>query len=87
MISSISNMCIATLTRMAATLGSGKNLKYGRKISDSVTKVMELMIPDTRQVAPLFTLSAVLARAAVAGMPPNIPANTFATESAKTSFR
>jgi hypothetical protein len=86
-ISSTSIIRIAEFTRIAAMLGRGRNLKYGRNTSESATTLKEHMMAEIRDVAPLLMFSAVRARAAVAGMPPKMPAKMLAREIAKTSRR
>ena len=54
---------------------------------DRKVTAAEQMMPDTREVAPLLTLRAVRARAAVPGIPPKHPATTLAMERARTSCR
>mmetsp|Transcript_6795 Transcript_6795/g.20189 ORF Transcript_6795/g.20189 Transcript_6795/m.20189 type:complete len:222 (+) Transcript_6795:283-948(+) len=68
-----------------ATTGSGRyRATWWRNLAIMYT-VNALITPDTREVAPLWMLSDVRARAAVHGKPPASPQKTLATPTPSTS--
>src|SRR3989344_1291917 len=76
----------ATNTKIAAITANGIYLKYGIKITEIKAIEILLMVDDALLFAPVLMLSEVLARAAVAGIPPIKPDPILANPSANISF-
>ena len=73
-------------TRIAAITGIGINTKYENQSQEIMRTDNQQMIALIRDVAPDFTLSAVLISTAVVGSHHTNPLATFAAATHNTSF-